>query len=244
MRHTIRVALVAATASAALIGSAATATAESAAVDDKRYDVLYTSDPEEGRLKLASQGTYQEAITGGSIDAKSLKANHGKEFLSIRVDLHRLGSDYGTVGGSIKLNGGVDEDANFTAGVEGDEAWAEVYPSETSNSDTYCASWSSTGRVKASGKAGVGGYVQLYIPRSCLGNPNQVRVGAASFMYPFLVDAARKGATVRQQAQASREALVEDGPNFYVDPISAKYYGAGSRDAAQVIQLTPWLSRN
>lgn len=241
MRPTIRVALVAAAASAVLVGSAATAMADSASVDDKRYDVLVTDGPD-SPTTLASKGTYAQRIASSNIDVNNLSVNHGKDFVSIRVNLHRLavGSQ---VGGNIRVNGGLDDEFQFfvAPGLEGDIVGA-VFPAGgiLPLDAEGCFTEASSNRLRGSSKTGADGYVQLYIPRACLGNPSYVRLSAASFYY----DGSPVITSMSKLAKAQARIAAEPTDSFYIDPVNPTYYGAGTKDLLRVGQLTPWLARN
>jgi hypothetical protein len=248
MRTSIRAALAVASAAAVMVGTASTAMADSATVKDKRYDVLVAQSPG-SVLKLASGGTYQQAIKASQIDAKELKVNHGKDFVSVRVNMNRLGEN-SVISGAIKLNGGVDEDAYFYAGFDGDEVYAQAY---LDNDSGYCTSnGQGSGGIKTAGDDGANGFVQLYIPRSCLGSPNTLKAAAAS-LNGFFIDLSSEEAKAQAKAAFSNPAelvnragaaKVDPDANFFVDPINSKYTGNGSRNAEGAVQYTPWLSRN
>ena len=198
MRSLTTLAAVSAASVALLLGSAATASAQSTVIDDKRYDV-YLDDG-----TRATGGTYAQRVAASNIDVDKLTVNHGTNFVSIRVAAHKLGVD-SLVTGNVRVNGGGDADFEvwFQPGPGGTVEGGTRTAGEESSDDTFCSTGGGAGSITGSTKTGPGGFLQLYVPRSCFDNPKSLRLGLSANYNDF------KGTD-------------ED----YLDPISSVYFGA------------------
>ncbi|MEV7397787.1 hypothetical protein [Aeromicrobium sp. NPDC092404] len=225
MRHTTRILAAGAVAATVLLASAGTATAGSDSIDDKRYDTLVTTDLGNTGGTLASKGTYAQRVAGGKLDIDKMTVNHGKEFVSVRVTFHHL-HENAYVGGSVKVNGGTAEDFYFYGAPYLGGIQAESGPSGL-ESGTGCSSTTDTKKIQGSSKIGKGGFIQLYIPRSCFDNPKYVKVGASSIHYPNVLLATNK-------KKLSSIAKMADEEHYY-DPVNSAYFGA--------LEYTSWLAR-
>ena len=222
MRSLTRLAAVTAAAAALTLGTATTALAASGTIDDKRYDVLM------GENTLASSGTYAQRVASSNIDADKMVVNHGTNFVSLRVNFHKL-DDQAVVYGELPVNGGFEDDYYFAAGPDGEGGLEAGVYSEGEGEGGGCVTDSETGAITGSAKAGTSGFIQLYIPRACLENPRYVRVGAAGvfFDYGEIFSAGDPSSLAKAQAEPTNE--------IYVDPINAKYFGFNP--------YTSWLKR-
>ena len=232
MRSTSRLLAIGAATVAVVLGSASTAMADSGTINDKRYDVL-VGNLENSSTFLASEGSYHQRVTAGYVDAKNLTVNHGKSFVSVRINMNKLGDGAFTTT-LIKINGGTADDYQLIAAPNGSGGlYAATVPAGLDIAmagDTECSTESSTGKITGSTKTGSNGYLQVYIPRACLDLPKYVRAGGAAAYYDFQPDIT----SVKSLQKVAKAA--EDENNIYSDPINAKYFGAP--------QYTSWLARN
>ncbi|KRC63522.1 hypothetical protein ASE12_01330 [Aeromicrobium sp. Root236] len=238
MRATSRLLAIGAVTTAVLLGSASTAMADSGTVNDKRYDVL-VGNFDDSSTFLASEGTYHQRLVASYVDAKSLTVNHGKDFVSVRINMNKLGE--GTFSSTlIKINGGTADDYQLIAASDGEGGlYAATVPAGVvtpssavapAAGDTECSTESTTGKITGSTKTGSNGYLQVYIPRACLDLPKYLRAGGTTQYYdlPVNINSVKSLQKVATAAEA-------DG-NTYSDPINSKYFGAP--------QYTSWLARN
>ena len=222
MRPLTRAAAVTAAAAALTLGTATTALAASGTIDDKRYDVLMDEN------KPASQGTYAQRVASSNIDVDKMTVNHGKAFVSIRINLHKL-SNPAVAFGEIPVNGGFEEDFFFAASANPEGGLDAAVYNEGEGDSEGCTTESETGRIQGDAKTGTNGFLQLYIPRACLDNPRYARVGAAGVFLDFgdiwMPD--NKESLAKAQAEPTNQA--------YADPINEKYFGFN--------QFTSWLAK-
>ena len=224
MRSTTRLAAVAAAAVAMLVGSAGTALAQSTSLDDKRYDVLLGDD------SLASKGTYAERVAASGVDVDKITINHGTNFVSIRVNLHKLAEDAYVIG-AVPINGG--DTIDFQFGVEADGGggiFGVTYPGEDSGRSTFCEVGGSSNALKGTSKVGTNGFIQLYVPRACFDNPKALRGAGVSVFEDYANEQARF-----TSPEAVKKAAAAPTDEEYVDPISPRYV----REAL----FTKWLTR-
>ena len=227
MRSTTRLAVVAAAAAALLVGSATTATAQSTTIDDRRYDVLIADSG-----TLASKGTYAQRVASSRIDVDTFTVNHGKSFVSIRANFHRLTADgNGFLFGGVKANSGASDDFEFYLGPDGEGGVAGNTEAPEGGSSTYCSTASDVNRITGTSKLGTGGFIQIYVPRACFDNPSSIKVGSGGFYFDTdgpVVDVAKRGAAAKILADPTDE--------LYIDLVNATYVGAP--------QYTKTLARN
>jgi hypothetical protein len=235
MRTPTRFLALGASVAAVLIGSASTAMADSQTIKDKRYDVL-VGHSLDGPFARANTGTYHQHITSSTLDAKKLRVNYGKDFVSLRLDLHRFTElDYALF--KVKLNGGPETDyyvwASPLYGANDGSIVADALPSAVDDPDSlFCASDRPGPRIRGSATLGKNGYLQVYVPRACFENPKLISVNAMT-IFEDGVGARHAAASMRPMARA---AAADPDAITYVDPVATKAYFTP--------KYTRWLARN
>ncbi|MCD9197578.1 hypothetical protein [Aeromicrobium wangtongii] len=178
MRTTARLAATLLTTSIAVAGTATVAAAETTTLKDKASDVLsYTSMKDERGTVLG----YAESVASG-VDLRSLRVKHTKKSVGVTVKFSSLNGDALPMV-SIRLDGR-SKPSRFV--VVAGEGKARVIDTQETR---RC-------HAPMTVRLGAKGYLNVVVPRSCLGDPRRVKVSAFAATEglqddnaPFLTDA-------------------------------------------------------
>jgi hypothetical protein len=141
-------------------GTATAATAQSTTIKDKASDVVSYTDHQDER---GTQLGYADSVASG-VDMRSLRVKHTKKSVTVRVKFANL-SPEATPIISVRRDG---ESRPTRFVVVADENRASVI---TTRGSKKCS-------APLTARLGKGGYLDVVVKRSCLGDPKRIKVSA------------------------------------------------------------------
>jgi hypothetical protein len=171
MRTSARVAATLLTTALAVAGTATAASADTDTVKDKASDVLSFAD--QTTDENGTQLGYADSVASG-VDLRSMRVKHTKKSVAIKIRFSNLGRAT-TVYASVRVDG---KSRPSRIVVNTGENKGKVF---NARFDKRCT-------VPVTHKYGRGGSVSFVVKRSCLGDPQRVKVTASAFDEGFATD--------------------------------------------------------
>lgn len=171
MRTSARVAATLLTTALAVAGTATAASAHTDTVKDKASDVLSFAD--QTTDEKGTQLGYADSVASG-VDLRSMRVKHTKKSVAIKVTFSNLARAT-TVYASVRVDG---KSRPSRIVVNTGENKGKVF---NARFDKRCT-------VPVTHKYGRGGSVSFVVKRSCLGDPQRVKVAASAFDEGFGTD--------------------------------------------------------